>query len=80
MSQTVVEIPKSKEEQTTSEKLAEKLFKKLPKLTFDYRHSIAHVSPMLQKSMNTAYNKGLNDAIHFLLKEQDKKTNEETED
>lgn len=77
MTKVGIQTPK---EVSEGAKLAEKLFNKIPKLVFDYGSSISHTQSMLNKSMVIAYSKGLNDAITFLLKEeQDKKTDEKNE-
>lgn len=50
-------------------RLSEKLYKRVPFLSNDYKNLIKHTGGLLTSSMTYAYTKGLQDAVTFILKE-----------
>lgn len=73
--ETNIELPAPKLDLIATEqtRLAELIFKKAPFMTAEYRILQKHTGGLVSQSMAYAYNKGLQDAIKLILKEN--KTN-----
>ncbi len=63
------DVPEEKPKQE-KKSVAEKLFKRMPKMTSDYEQLVRYTGSYLSKSMVVAYNKGLNDALKLIMKEE----------
>lgn len=65
-----VNLPQTKVSE--AEQLTALLFEKSSRMISDYSSLIRHTQSMVNTSMIHAYSKGLNDAIKFLIKENNK--------
>ena len=75
--QEEVKLPETSKESNEVVRVAGLLFKQTPYMVRDYKSLVAHTGGLTSASMAVAYNKGLSDALKFILKEM---KNEEKQD